>query len=1155
MRFCGNCGTRLVEATTIRTVSMEELLAESPNPDPTPPAHIGAAGPDLLERFRSAGLEASGQRRSVTVLFADLTGYTVISGQMDNEDLFDLIQRYIRVLVNEVYKYEGIVDKLTGDGLMALYGAPIAHENNAERAVRSALDMQAAVNALSQETRQQLGVELRMRIGLHSGEVIVGGVGSNLLMDYTAIGDTVNLARRMEEAAQPGSILVSEAVQRQTRALINFEAQPAQALKGYGQPIAAFCVRGLKSQPGSRRGIEGLRAPMIGRDAELNTLQKAITALHDHKSGSLVLLTGEAGIGKSRLTTEFKALAVSRGVRFLEGSSLTYRRSLAYWVFLDLLRNFLDVTQDTPDEIVITRLAQAAQEALGDRAGEILPYLEYLFSLKSSNPASSEHLRYLDASQLRQHIFLAVRDLLAAAASRQPLLLILEDLHWADDASLDLLLFLVEAVPQAPLMVYAIARSIRGSPLSKLDEWASRQIPDRYYPLRLESLTPGETSHLLFKLLTVSHLPENLQRQILEKSAGVPFYLEEILRMLIDKGILLRHEEGWQVSMGAESASLGVPDTLQGLILARFDRLEPLQRRVLQVASVIGHQFNRRLLGAMLQTENESQIDDALQALVGREYITLLSESPDAEYAFSHVLMSEAIYATLLKRERILLHGEVGNTIETLFADRLEEHVELLARHYSWSSQQDRALHYLILAGQKAAANNINEQARQNFVQALSLLPQVRHTAEQALRVHTGLGDVRVLGGEYASAQQNYQSALQVISTEDPSLFAEERSSLERKIARTLERQGEYDQALRHLKRAQAALEFTATPQPVERAQVLSDTAWIHFRQGNFTESEYLLNQAISLVEGTTAYDAISSIYNRLGGIAYNQGNWNRTADYLRKSIAIREAIGDLVGLATSLNNLGLLGIEMGDFKEALENLTRSYELKSRLGQPEGISMTLNNLGWLRFQLGELDAAKEDLEKALELARQIGFTSLEGQVLKNFGEMYLAARDWEQARLVLRETAKRVEELGAYNQLLDTLRLLGEAALGANDLVEAQACASRIQSLTLGLGEQTTQLSSVQRGEFWRFRGMLALHAGDYETSQNYLRESERIFQALGSRLYQGRAAMQLGALAEAQGDRRAAQLRYREAALLFRSSGAKLEEHHAQEAAHRVTT
>lgn len=1142
MRFCGNCGTRLAEAPAPEAVSPGE---------PSLQEQLGVmVGSDLLERMHRAGLEAVGQRRNVSVLFADLSGYTSLSNRIDGEDLYEIVQQYIHLLSNNVYKYEGIVDKFTGDGIMALFGAPISHENNAERAVRASIDMQTELTQMSRDLKKRLGIEFQARIGLHSGSVIVGGIGSNMMMNYTAIGDTVNLARRIEEAAPPGAILVSEAVYRQVRAL--FDCQQVSVLnpKGFEHPVIAYRVADVKYRPGSVRGVEGLNAPMIGRDEELILLKRAVVDLTGNKRGQCVMITGEAGLGKSRLTQELKASLDLTTVRLLEGQSLAYRRTISYWIIREVFYSYLGLHPSTPPQQVSERLGHYVYQVMGSQASETLPFLEHLLSLPYSDPGAADRIRNLDARQLRQQILLAVRDLLLLEAYNRPLLIILDDLHWADDASLDLLLFLLEAVRQSPIFIVAISRSILPGYLEKAVDWAAKNLRERFQQIPLRTLSPDQSEQLLYQLLSIPDLPESLRQQILQRSAGVPFYLEEILRMLIDQGALQNLNGQWRITPGADLGSLGVPATLQELIMARFDRLTNTQRRVLQIAAVIGKDFSLPVLAEVLQTLDVQVLRVTVDSLVERDFVRSQPGNLDTEYTFRHILMSDAIYSTILRKERSSLHGQVGEVIETLYSDRLDEMVELLANHYRWSPRLDKALHYLILAGQKAARNHVNLQARQLFETSLELLGQVEHQPYQEFQVYMGLGDAQAFVGEYPEARQNYQKALQAVTGRDASLYAEESSILHRKIARTFERKGDYNRALECLEQARQALGLSPLSHPEEEAEVWHDVGWIHFRRGNFAESEQYLKRALELVESSNAYSVVASIYNRLGGIAYNQGSWDQAVRFLRKSISIRETIGDVLGLASSSNNLGNLEIEMGEFDSALGDLTRNYELVKRLGQVEGIAIALNNLGWLHTLRGEALEADRALNQALELARQIGYSSLTLEALKNIGELHLALQNWDKAREVLMEVAPSFEQLKAYDQLLHVYRLLGEAALGGGKVEDAQEWAHKAEELAIAF--DAGALPALQQGELLRFRGMLAICQQDWKTAEGALLKSVAVFKKLRSRMYLGKTTYQLGLLSEARGDVVMARSYFFEANEIFKSIGANLEARRSEQAYQR---
>lgn len=1096
-------------------------------------------GSDLLERFRQAGFEAAGKRRNVTVLFVDLSDYTKLAQQVNDEDLYELVQQYINLLANDVYKYEGMVDKFTGDGLMALFGAPIAHENNAELAVRSALDMVEDVGELSRKSKELLTSDLRVHIGIHSGPVIIGGIGSNNMMNYTAIGDMVNLAQRLENAASPGIILVSEAVYRQTRRLFDFHPTPTLQLKGVRQPVKSYQVANEKVKPGIVRGIEGLRAPMIGRDLELTRLQEAIDALKELRKGSFILITGEAGIGKSRLTAEFKALVGPSPVTIVEGQSLAYRRMVAYWIFLSAIQSLLGILLDTPPIRIRLRLREAVTQAMEARAAEVLPYLEHLLSLTPSDRAAAERIQYLDAVQLRQQIFLAVRDFLVAEAHLQPLLLILEDLHWADQASLDLLSFLLDSVKQAPLLIVAISRPIQEGTLSKITDWVAQNLPDSYCQLHLHSLSHDQSERLLFQLLETTMIPDALCDQILQRAAGVPFYMEEILRMLIDQGILQREGSHWKLASEVDINALGVPETLEGLILARFDRLSEDQRRVLQVASVIGLQFSLPVLQMALQPMDKDSLMAALAHLSEREFVNPMPDSPYTEYTFRHTLMSDAIYKTMLKKERSELHGRVGEAIETIYAQQLEGQVEILARHFSWSPMYDQALHYLILAGQKAMRAYANEQARQHFEQAMELLSKVPYQPYQALQVRAGLGDVLAFTGEYNLARDQYQAALQLISEPESGLFTGERGTLLRKIGTTYERQGDYDLALLCLDQANQVLDETHTPDPIERAQILNDIGWIHFRRGNIEEASQMLSNALSMAEESSRYDVIASIYNRLGGVYFQKDQVEQASSFVQKSLALREEIGDIVAVARSYNNLGLLSWKRGNLDGALQSFLRSLELHANLGDIEGLIELHGNLGLVQLDRGDIDSSQKHLEESLAKAQHIGHTYNTATACLYLSRLFVSIEEWQKALDFGSRGIKIYQDIGVLDYIADAYSIIGQAWLGLENLEMAEYWANKAIDFLEHSADQKEARTADDRGRALRLLGEIHRLHGDYLKAEQMLKESLSIFELLGAQIEQARSLAALARLAASRKDAAGSRVLLNEARLILRQLGA----------------
>ncbi len=1134
MRFCGNCGSRLPETDLLgdkgkvrtgplRLEGMPEIPPGSAreyrqNPwEMVDRPNVGVmSGPDLVERFKRAGLEASGQRRSVTVLFVDLTGYTHLSEMLSDEVLYELIQKYIRVLADDVYKYEGMVDKFTGDGLMALFGAPIAHENNAERALRAALDMQEDVARLNTEVEDLKGQTLRLHIGLNAGSVIVGGLGNDAVMNYTAIGDSVNLARRLEEVASPGTIFVSESVYRQTGRLFDFEVMPAQPLKGISRQVTAYRVLHPKEHPASTRGVEGLRAPMIGRETEMRQLRQMVHRLSQDHLGGAVLVVGEAGIGKSRLTLEMKSILDPTEVHVLEGRSLTYRKAMAYWMFQDILRGLLDAHAEISEGELRQRLLDEVKYVFqsGQDWRARLPYLEYLLALEPSDPTAAQGIHYLDASQLRQQIFLAVRDLIEAEAERKPLLLILEDLHWADDASVDLLQFLLDSTRRVPLLIYAISRPFEGGVVQALSERAKQRLSSQFVLMHLQSLSLERCTELFFALLTVPDLPESLRKNIISRAAGSPFYLEEILRMMIEDNVIYRDGENWRMSADAEIDKIGVPETLQDLILTRFDRLSPLPRQVLQTAAVIGYQFNARVLKEVLVKLPANEIQSALDWLTEREYIQSDMGTLSDDYTFKHVLVSDAVYSTLLQRDRRDLHSDVAEAIEKIYIGKLDGQIELLANHYQRSAHLDRALAYTILAGQKAARDFANEQARQHFVQALGLLARVAYTPEQAFQIHLGVGNSLVVSGEYQAARDHYQSTFESLDmSAHDDIWVAQMVSLQRKIATTFERQGDYEKSLLRLYAAQDILERDdANYFHIERASVLNDIGWIYSRRGKFDEAEKLLQEALSMAEKGDQIDLIASIYNRLGGIFYHRDELEQASSYLSRSLELREKIGDIVNVARSYNNLGLLKGRQGNLDGALESFNRAFRLQSNLGDVEALIELHINMGLVEIDRGEFPSAEKHFEEALITAEQIGHSYFIGYVYHHLSLLYLYEEKWQAALDNGRLSQDTFQRIGVQDHQLDVNTFIGLAYLGLGDLEHAKEISVVVIEL-LRNQEGGTAPGGEEEGRALRLLAGLAHSYREYETACRHLEKSAANFERVGNRMERARSMLDLADL------------------------------------------
>ncbi|OQY36319.1 MAG: hypothetical protein B6243_03525 [Anaerolineaceae bacterium 4572_5.2] len=1131
MNFCGKCGASLQQ----KSASLRER-----SPLEFPGVLVG---PDLLKRFRKAGLEAKGERRKVTILFADLTDYTSLSRKLDAEDLYALIQQYIRLLMESVYRYEGMVDKILGDGIMALFGAPIAHENDTERAIRSALDMQSALKRLNWELKSQQSTKLQMHIGVNSGMVIAGGIGMDTQLDYTVIGDIVNLTQRLGDAATPGTILVSENVYRQSQKLFNYEKQAPLSLKGISEPITAYILKGPKSRPETLRGIKGMRSPLIGRQSELERLQRSAEAVVQKQHGGLVLVEGEAGVGKSRLVSEFRNRLGKVTWRILEGRSLTYRRSIPYWIILELLKGYYEISSTQSNAEIRARLVKQTSHVLGEEhANEILPYLEHLFSLPPSNEIEATRISYLKGDQLRQQIFLSIKDLLIAESKRQPLLLIFEDLHWADDASLQLIKFLLTTLKKFPILICGISRAFDEGELTEIPVQASRQLKAQFAQIKVNPLTEAQSKKLLSRLITSSNLPTMIERQIIQRSSGIPFFLEEFLRMLIDDHLIVQENGAWKVV--GEVDTIGLPITLESLALTRFDRLMPEEHRILQVASVIGREFEIHLLAKVLETISEKKLELTLPLLAQRGFIEAKPKSEGRGYIFRHTIASDAIYKTLLHKERKKLHAEISKAIKELYADRIDEYIELLAHHYSWSTELDQALHYLILAGQKATRENVNSQAQKHYEQAAELLPRVEHSALQEFQIQTGLASVSLFGGKYEKSREHYHKALNILEHAPETIDDVEAKKVEiyRKIGTTFERQGDFQQALSSLEKARDISSCVKSEEILsEQAQIQNDIGWLHFRQGELEQAENCLRKALDLVEGTYHYSVVASILNRLGGVYYQKDDLDQASNYVRKSLVLREEIGDTAEVARSYNNLGLLNWKQGNWDRALENFERSVEFNESLGDVEAILLLYTNIGLLETDRGNLQKAFTSLNKSLDGAKRIGHRFIEFIASLHLSRYYLTENQWEEALAHSVKSAEICEEIGAQEHLPDVYWCQGAAWLKQGNLEKAEHHGKKAL-IRLEETDLAQESPSTEKARVLRLLGTIALRKRNLKQAKEYLEKSAQQSSLLNNQLELGRTTAVLAELSKTEGDTIKARLQENEARLIFQRLGAQLD-------------
>jgi ABC-type transport system substrate-binding protein/class 3 adenylate cyclase len=647
----------------------------------------------------------AGERRIVTVLFADIVGSTRIAERLGAERSKFLVDEVMRIMSAQIDRYEGTVAQYIGDELYAVFGAPLAHEDDSERAVRSALAIQRALGQYADEVAAAYGIELAVRIAINTGPVVIQPESED---PYNALGDTVNVAARIQELAGPGEVVVGRATKSQVESCFELEELGEHELKGLSGAVASYRVVGVLEH-----ASEDATLPLVGRDFELTVLDRTMDGLIEGR-GAIVSVVGEPGIGKTRLVAEVRRRYRDR-VRFVEGRAVSYGQSFPYWPVRDLLREWLGVGASTPEARVRLELRAELAHVLGPEADNAYPFLASLLGL-TLEPDAASRLRELNRESLQHETFEVVDDLVFHLAEQQPLCLVLDDLHWADEATLELLESLLRVTEEAAVVLFFLYRTEREHGSWHLGERARQRFPHRYREIELPPL-PADASRVLAETAAGGELPETVVDLLTERAGGNPFFLEEALHDLHERGALRRDNGHW--TLGVSPDELAVPAVVQGTLQARLDRLDPSTREVLSVAAVAGRTFGMPLLEELLPYE---QLVPALSELQRLDLIVEVRRRPAREYRFRHGLVQEVAYASLVDGRRRKLHKRVGEALEALYREAPEDAYSLLARHFTEADDPEKAVEYLLKAGDRARAIYADQEAISHYEKARNFL-------------------------------------------------------------------------------------------------------------------------------------------------------------------------------------------------------------------------------------------------------------------------------------------------------------------------------------------------------------------------------------------------------------------------------------------------
>jgi class 3 adenylate cyclase/tetratricopeptide (TPR) repeat protein len=1077
----------------------------------------------LLPRFVSDARAArpEGEHRLVSVLFAGVSGLDDIVdalGPGHEGEIVNALNRYVLGVQSAVHRYGGVINKMdlavNGEKLLAFFGAPVAHEDDAERAVRAAVSIQERLEALRQELAGEtglVGLRLEQRVGISYGYVFAGNIGTDWRREYTVMGDEVNLAERLLTVAEPGGISVSDSVRRRAQAIVDLDAQGNVLLKGKSEPVPTFAVVGLREDRASRRGLQGMRSPIVGRRAEWSRLLQAIDQLLKDR-GQIISLVGEVGLGKSRLVTELREHVAGSTVQWLEGRCLSYTEPVSYWPFQDILRQMLGLGPDDRGSEAWEKLRRALEDtsSLPD-VSAVLPYVAGFLGLPVEEWLQ-ERVRYLDAEALQRRTFIAIGILFEAYARSKeaPLVVVLEDVHWIDQASTALLEHLLSLVDRTSLMFLLTYRPEQDTRSWELHEEIGQQFSHGWSQVDLKPLRRSDSQELLANLVNADNWPAGMRDMILSRAEGNPLYLEELLRALIDDSILTQDEDGrWRLA--ARIGHIRVPDTLQGVIMTRLDRLEETSRWTAQVASVIGRAFSVDLLRRIVPM-SESQLRANLAQLREHEIIRDSERAPQLIYVFNHVLVQDVCYRSLLARTRRLYHRRIAEYLvsEKIAGQEAESSYPFIAYHAFVGQDWSRAFRYQMLAGEHAQALFANEAAIEHYRKALQSadhLPE-EETEEGGRIAIAALGELLTTTGQYDEAMSYLQRARE-LAARQRDREAEARAC--RWLARLHELRSEYTAGVEWIQEGLVVLEGRET---VETTQLLLTAGLINTRLGNYDTALDQCELSLRIAERLGEVAVLAAGYTLLGHLCRLRGVGAVTVWYFQRGLDLYEVAGDIRGQAVAHDLIATAYFHTGQWQDAEREYLQAREISDLIGNKYSVALADNNLGGIALNQGRLDEALAFYRRALASLEQMGESLyVQGALHVNLGHTYVRRDEVESAYPHLRTAEAYFEQARARDWLPEMYRHFAEAALLLGDLDQAQSQVERALDLARELSMRN------EEGNNLRILARVAMARGQLERAQQFLDGSIAILEQVQDHYEWARSLLALAELEYQRGD------------------------------------
>ena len=1056
------------------------------------------------------------QRKLVTVLFADISGFTAMAETMDFEIVNSVINSLWSRVDKAVLDHGGRIDKHIGDAIMALYGTPTAREDDPERAIRSALQIQSEIRDWKKEQAESLPAyqaqiqNIQLRIGINTGPALLGVVGT--IGEYTAIGDTVNLASRLEHAAPVGGILISQDVHRHVRGIFDVTALEPLTVKGKSEPVQVYTVNGVKPRSfrDTTRGLEGVETRTIGREDVLDQMQTAFTDTASRRTSHIITLAAEAGIGKSRVLFEFgKWLdTLDQPTVLFKGRATQETARIPYSLLRGILASSFEIQENDRANIARQKLERGFRTHAASEEDGIL-YAHFVGHLIGFDYSTSPHLKGIlgDARQVRDLAFHYAAQFVADIAARKTVLIFLEDIHWADAGSLDFFEYLMEHSPDLPLLIIGLARPTL---FEQRPNWGTGAA--QHLRLDLLPLSEADTRRLILEILQkAKDVPDEIINLIVQKAEGSPFYVEELIKVLIEGGIIVRGPEQWSVELDRLSG-LKVPATLTGLLQARLDGLSPNIRETLQQASVIGRVFWTDVVGHMHNPEAQNgegpaPVAERLGTLRAKELIFRYEESAskDAlEFIFKNAILHDVTYESVLLRLRPIYHSQAAEGLVDVGGERANEYAGRVAEHYEQAGEWLKAAEWYARAGRQAQNSYASDAAVDYYQKAWTFLKQ-HGGAEglpQQVEVALRLGEVLNWQARYSGAVNVFHEILK--STEDMHDPAA-RSRILQSLATSVGYQGDHPASLEYALQAENLARQADAK--LELAKALWTQGSARYRLGEAAASLLLGEQALALCTELDNQNEMARCLNLLGAAHYVSGRYDQAENCWERSLQIFQSLGNRQQGMDLLSNLGVIADARGDYETAFQRYDNALTIARAIGYKDGEIAFLTNRGGEQSALKSYEAAEADLCQAIQLAGITGSWCMpltfnyRAEALLGLGRYEEAFYSARQA-LVLSEEDKTPEYIGmAWRTLGMTADRLGQPVRFSDwethELLDhdAETCFDRSVKIFVEAEIEMERARTLREWARYKFKH------GEKEQGALLWQEAKEIFSRIGAHM------------------------------------------------------